>query len=246
MFRFRPNFALYIAGPSGCGKSQFCVKLLNSKQKYFTEKFHKVYWVLGDINAKPKNVDEDLPIEFLEKIPNDFRNESGLPCLYILDDSMFEAQCKNVANLFTVGCHHQLLSVIYITQNLFQQSKYSRDISLNANYFCIFRNPRDQTQIYPFARQIYPESPKSLVEVYKNATTEPFGYLLVDLHQTTPSCFRFYTDLFSDYLVCFCPTNLPDQINGHPVTTTVLPNIIQNEIGSKEPALFACIETCEK
>ena len=38
-------------------------------------------------------------------------------------------------------------SVVYITQNLFQQSKSSLTIILNAHYLVLFQIPRDKMQI---------------------------------------------------------------------------------------------------
>ena len=46
--------------------------------------------------------------------------------------------------------------VIYIMQNLFDQHKEHRTISLNAHYLVIFKNPRDGSQIVHLAKQMYP------------------------------------------------------------------------------------------
>ena len=35
---------------------------------------------------------------------------------------------------------------VYITQNLFQQSKYSRTISLNVHNLVVYQSPRDKMQ----------------------------------------------------------------------------------------------------
>lgn len=106
---------------------------------------------------------------------------------------MFESQkSKSVANLFTRGCHHQNISVIFITQNLFHQGKYSRDISLNFTHLCIMNNPRDRTQFQYSARQLFPENAKELSRVYKDITAEkPYSYLFIDLNQKTHNLFRF-------------------------------------------------------
>lgn len=104
MFPIKTNFALCIAGPSGSGKSTFCVDLLNRAGQIFDVEFDKIYWILGDPNAKPKNL--ITPVEYLLEVPSEFNNESGLPQCYVLDDSMFETQNKSVANLFTRGSHH--------------------------------------------------------------------------------------------------------------------------------------------
>lgn len=230
MFQFRTNFALCIAGPSKCGKTSFCVELLNNSDRIIDKKLNKIYWILGDQNAVPKNL--KVPVEFVIGVPDEFENISGLPCLWVLDDSMFETENKSVANLLTRGSHHQNMSVIFITQNLYQQGKYARTISLNFTHLCIMNNPRDRLQFQFLARQLYPENSKELLRVYKDITEDPYSYLLIDLTQSTHNLFRFRTDIFNPhYATVFCST-LPNAINDE---------IIQHEVcgeGSAYSAYF--------
>jgi len=44
-----------------------------------------------------------------------------------------------------------------------------RDISLNANYIVVLKNPRDRAQIRYLARQVYLDDPKFLEEAYYDA-----------------------------------------------------------------------------
>ena len=55
-----------------------------------------------------------------------------------------------IANRSTKGRHHNNLSAIFITQNLFHKSQ--REISLNSNCIVILKNPRDKSQIQYLAR----------------------------------------------------------------------------------------------
>jgi len=71
--------------------------------------------------------------------------------LLILDDLMSETN-QLVANVFTKISHHRNVSVVYLTQNLFDKNKYARTISLNAHYLVLFKNPRDATQFATLAR----------------------------------------------------------------------------------------------
>ena len=71
-------------------------------------------------------------------------------------------------------------------------------ISLNAQYIVIFRNLRDRAQIRHLARQVYPENPRFLEEAYWDATSQPYGYLLLDLKQDTPDNCHFRTCIFSE------------------------------------------------
>ena len=140
-------------------------------------------------------------IEFREGLPRpeDYSSDPFSPKLVIIDDLMRESSsCDAIVDLFTKGSHHKNLSVILISQNLFHQGRGQRNISLNANYIVIFKNPRDRAQIRHLARQVYPDDPKFLEEAYYDATSHPHGYLLLDLKQTTPDEYRFRTCIFPD------------------------------------------------
>lgn len=117
------------------------------------------------------------------------------PRLIILDDLMRETD-HSIIDLFTKGSHHFNVSVIFVTQNIFNQGKGRRDISLNCHYIVCFKNPRDRQQIQTLARQVYPENSRYIQEAYKDATSQPHGYLLFDLKQSTPDIYRFRTAIF--------------------------------------------------
>ena len=101
--------------------------------------------------------------------------------LLVLDDLMDEI-CKSseMCSLFTRDVHHSRISVIMISQNVYHQSRYSRTISLNASYLILMKTCRDLQQIHLLSRQMFPGTPKRLVEAYEDATREPRGYLVVN------------------------------------------------------------------
>jgi hypothetical protein len=105
------------------------------------------------------------------------------------------ASSQDVAELFVRGSHHQDLSVILIVQNMFHKGKNMRDVSLNANYMILFKNPRDAGQIRCLASQMFPGESKFLVDAYKQATARPHGYLLLDLHPRTSEKLRVLSDI---------------------------------------------------
>jgi len=111
-------------------------------------------------------------------------------------DSWMQETNDTVANLFTKGSHHRNVSVVYLTQNLFPKNKFARTMSLNAHYMVLFKNPRDATQFANLARQIYPKRSQFAVEAYKDATREPYSYLLVDLRPEQDDDLRLRTTIF--------------------------------------------------
>ena len=62
----------------------------------------------------------------------------------------------------------------------------------------VFKNPRDASQITHLAKQMYPGRVKFVQEAFKNATTVPYGYLLVDLKQDTPEDMRLRITILPD------------------------------------------------
>ena len=68
-----------------------------------------------------------------------------------------------------------------MTQNLFYKNKQTRSLSLNSYYIVLFKNARDATQVANLARQMYPGKSAFMIEAFKNATSAPYGYLLIDL-----------------------------------------------------------------
>ena len=172
----------------------FVKKFLQHLDVMSDTKFAEIYLYYGE--WQPMYSELSGKIEFREGVPKteDF-SATGGPKLVIIDDLMTESG-KDVVKIFTKTSHHRDLSVFFITQNLFHHGQ--REISLNANYVVVFKNPRDNAQIAHFARQICPENPRYVQEAYIDATSVPHGYLLFDLKQSTPENCRLRTNIFPD------------------------------------------------
>ena len=92
----------------------------------------------------------------IEKDVTDIIFHNGLPntedidtwksehTLIILDDLLNEVSKNAITqHIFTIGCHYLNISCIFITQNLYNQGKFARTITLNATYLILFENIRD-------------------------------------------------------------------------------------------------------
>jgi len=120
---------------------------------------------------------------------------------------------KDVCDLFTKGSHHRNISVILITQILFQQGRFCRDISLNAKYSVALKNFRDRSQFQYLARQVHPEDSDSLHKSYLEATERTHGYLIFDFAQDTDDRLRYRTNFFPDEYpsIIYMPTKKGDE-----------------------------------
>lgn len=144
MLRFKHPFSCILSGPSGCGKTVFCVRFLQNLGALCTESnFREIIWCYSEKSAVPRLAEAPARVRFHQGVPK-FDNASGESKLVILDDLLNDVYSKEVCDLFTKGSHHRNISVILITQNLFHQGRYCRDISLNAKYLVVFKNVRDK------------------------------------------------------------------------------------------------------
>ena len=147
--RLKHPFTSIISGPTGSGKSTFCIRLLQNLKLCTEQEFNGgIVWCFGERSAvpDPKLSELNNTIRVHKGVPDNFVNKNGKPCLIILDDLLDVAYSKEVCNLFTKGSLHRNISVILITKNLFHQSNYCRDISLNAKYLVLLKNVRDKQQ----------------------------------------------------------------------------------------------------
>ena len=144
----------------------------------------------------------------MEKLPN-FTLHQGLPInidewnpesnhrLIIIDDLMEKVVDNlDMSLLFTQGCHHKNISVIFITQNLYLKGKHARTISLNTQYLVLFRSLRDVSQITTLGKQLFPGQSKLLTQVYHDVMKQPYAYLLIDNSPHGHPKYRLRTHIF--------------------------------------------------
>ena len=185
-------FTATISGPSSCGKTQWTLRFIKHVNQMVSPNIDNILWCYGvyqDIFNEQKN------IEFHDGLPNENMFDGKRKTLLIIDDLMSQADDR-VENIFTRLSHHMNVSVLFLTQNLFFKSKQARTISLNSHYIVVFKNARDALQISNLARQMYPGNSKYMVEAFKDATSGPYGYLLIDMKPYTEEAYRLRTNIF--------------------------------------------------
>ena len=194
---------LTLISASNGGKTFFVERLLRNSKGMFTEDISTIVYCHGSswqrifddmLKSKPNIVfKEGMPteneLELLSKDP-------GHSCL-ILDDLMTEInKDKTMEKLWTVHSHHYKMSIIYLTHNMYQRTPSARTISLNTQYYVLFKNHRDIQQIQHFGRQIYGNKSGFFNRAYQLATSRAWGYLLVDLHSHSDDKYRLRTNIF--------------------------------------------------
>ena len=192
--RWKHPFTAIVAGPTSCGKTVFTLKIIQNAKEMIYPPPEKVVWAYGEYQDQ---FDEYPNIHFHEGLPKPDMFDGKQKTLLIIDDLMSETD-DSVTKIFTKISHHKSVSVLYLTQNLFFQGKQNRTISLNTHYMVLFKNPRDASQIAVLGKQMYPNKSKILVEAFRDATSVPYGYLLVDMRTDLDEQFRLRTGIFPD------------------------------------------------
>jgi hypothetical protein len=203
MFPFEGPSTLSVSGTTGSGKTSWIFKLLKNRDDMFTNSPHKILYCFGVWQKLYDEMEKDISnIIFHKGVPNYTYLEEfidGNHNIIILDDLM--ADCvknQDVANLFSIGAHHQRLSIVYINQNMFCQGKNARTIALNCHYIVLFQNLRDRSQVQRLGQQLFPGQSQLLLEAYKDATQSRYGYLVVDLSPHAHHNFRLRTEIFPE------------------------------------------------
>jgi GTPase SAR1 family protein len=206
--RFKHPFTCIVAGPTSSGKTVLVRKILQNYKNLFTlqKERLKVFWAYGQWQTLYNEKIENVDCTYIDGLSNENSlTEKGIDLL-IIDDLMTElSENKNLTSLFTKGSHHLGISVIFISQNLFQKGSQIRTISLNCHYLILMKNPRDKLQIQCLQKQCFPGKSKHFIDAYTHATSSSFGYFIIDLTQDTPDILRLSSAL---------PFN--KSINGHP------------------------------
>ena len=120
---------------------------------------------------------QGVNFEFIDSLKN-----NGTKYLLIFDDS-----CEKIWIW-----RHLSLNTIYIEYILFHQSKLGRDVELRSTHIVLFKSPRDVMQITTLGAQLSLGS--QLVDWYRDATSVPFGHLLIYLSPRTDYILRFCTN----------------------------------------------------
>ena len=135
-------------------------------------------------------------IVFIEGVPGDLETliNPSIRNLVVIDDLMHElSNDQRMTNLFTEGCHHRNLSVIFILQNIFHRGKELRDMSLNSHYLVVFKSPRDSSQVNHLARQMFPGHVKKRLRMQQKGPMDIYFVILNRKHLPTSGCVRIFS-----------------------------------------------------
>lgn len=197
--RLIENFKLFIGGPSRCGKTFFVVNLVQNLTSICQSVPTNIIYVYKVWQPKYDEIKGFVRVYLKEQegLIDKIRNLcSEEETLVIFDDLINSKTLKEIADLFVVDGRHLNMSIIFLSQRLFVNDEYFRQISGNCDYFCVFRNPRKVNEIRELAKQLTPGG-LELLDIYKMATHEPYSYLFINLTQECPDILKYTSHLFN-------------------------------------------------
>lgn len=202
-FRLKAPFTAVISGPTGCGKTQLLFRLISDSVNVCNKPPHEVIYCYGAWQEAFDNVSGVTFHEGMIDISTDIPNDN-LHRWLIIDDLMSDdSSMKHINDIFTKGSHHRNISVFFVLQNLFY--KNVRTISLNAQYFFLFKNPRDGMAVTNLAKQSFPSRIKFVRESFELATEKPYSHLMIDFRQETDSQLRLVSNFASSEMIVYVP-----------------------------------------
>ena len=202
---FKHPFTMTVSGSTGSGKSEWVKRFLSNIHRLVNEQISLILYCYGELNSNivqmqrkgtiggvKVQVHSGLPVE--EHVRKLAQSQDGV--LLVLDDLMVGMDQKLLDTLFTRGSHNWGVSVVLITQHLF--SKELRIARNNSHYLVLLRNPAGALQTRTLATHLFPRHSAFFMDAFADATKTLFGYLLVDMHPSTPEKLRLRTHIYTD------------------------------------------------
>ena len=137
--RFKHPFTCIVVGPTQCGKTRYVLELIPQLNFSHTPP-ERIVWCFGCNQNLFRNFDG---VEFIKGVPDMNILDSSKKRTFLINDDLMSKTETRVAKTFTKGSHPLNCSVIFISQNLFNESKENRNIYRNTHYLVRFKNPKD-------------------------------------------------------------------------------------------------------
>jgi hypothetical protein len=200
-------FGLIISGPSSSGKSTFLLRFIADAPNLITPAPASILYCYGEMSSTVPILQKSGIGVYAGVPPEEVIKRQPKPLLLILDDLLLAIEEKYLNQLFTAKSHHQNFGVVFVTQNLFE--KKIRVARQNAQYLVLMRSPNAALSIRNIGSQLFGKQLEFFLDSYKQATAQPYGYLLIDMHAASSSALRLRTHIFKDdeEKIIFLPKN---------------------------------------
>lgn len=193
-----------LCGPTGCGKSSFMEKLIENPAMW-CEPMDSLWLCYGIYSENVKRFAEKYPqVRLIEGLPLNLDNPQQMLSpskrnVMIFDDLGSETQASPAfTNLLTRGSHHCNAAIFSLEHHLFSESKERRKQTNQWQCILLFRNKRGLHQIGTLARQSSFARPQTVQWAFRDATSVPYGYLMIDFRNETPDEMRLLSNVMCE------------------------------------------------
>lgn len=195
---FLHPFTMTVSGSTGSGKSEWIQRLLEALHHgVIIPSPRSIAYCYGELNPLVLRMQQHAanckggvtPHLLLHQgCPNEeqvqqWAQSADGRLLLVLDDLIGSIRPAFLDTLFTRGSHNWGVSVVLVTQHLFNRElRVARN---NSHYIVLMRNPAGALQIRNLATQLFPGKLAYFMEAYADATRQRYSYLLIDMHPST-------------------------------------------------------------
>jgi len=188
-------FNALFSGPSQCGKTSLLRSVLENHNQTISglnKDIINVIWCYGKWQKYYNEPLYNVNFKYFLEMPDE-EDVKGYDII-VLDDLMHKInKSVFIGKLFTAGTHHDNQSVFVLTQDYFFPGEIPRTLRKIAHYTVLFNDPGDSTPIRTISWRMFTENSKYIISAFRMATSEPFGYLLIDRKQLTKANCRIRT-----------------------------------------------------
>lgn len=192
MFTLPVPFTMMAVGSTHSGKSSFIVRMIKEQSDLFAKPFKQIYYFYNEWQPLFEQLRTNRIVHFKEGAPTaECLDEIPPDSLVVIDDMLTKlCDSKDLVELFTVKSHHRRISVVFVSQSFFYDTKQMRCVTRNCHFIVLFKSPRMASVVEQLSRQIWPTKKNFLTDAYAKATKEPYTYLFLDLHPSSPENLR--------------------------------------------------------
>ena len=208
---FHHPFTAIFTAPSNSGKSTLAYNIIKNSAELVNTPFDSVFVLYRSWQPLYDQMKRDftIPIHFFERtFPEPLKTllmEVQTPVI-LIDDGLDKENQRDVQDLFTRHSHHLGVSVILLTQSVFD----SKDPTLrichrNTKILIVFGCPRDQGSLRTLVYQMHPDRQKAqyLLKTMDENLQKPYSYIMMDFQPTCPFEHRYKTNILSEYPLVF-------------------------------------------
>lgn len=193
---------MLIVASSGRGKTSLTRAIVRERNKIFNVNSRMVLWCYNAIESVPPDLQRGDDVVLHQGLPSmeEVRQYKTLKPLIVIDDLMVEMKSSSeMEKLVSVATHHYDCQLIILLHTVFYGATI-RNLRLQASYVILFKNPNDKQSVICMGNQIMARNSKTFLEIYDEATKEPYSYLLIDLYKECPDVLRFRNNVLPGQL----------------------------------------------